>query len=205
MSRRCIIISGGEFTPVPDILPDDFIIACDRGYPYCLKLGLKPDLMISDFDSFSGPVAEEIPVLDFPSEKDDTDTMLAIRWALENHFDEIRMYCALGGRLDHTYANMQSLVFARKHGIQAGIYSPDEIILAVQNEKISLPRREGWSLSVFAADTACSGVTLRGTKYLLENAELIPSFPLGVSNQWTAPEAEISVQEGVLLVIQSKM
>ena len=205
MKKRCFIVSGGDFSQAPRPLPGDFVIACDRGYTYCELLGRVPDLMISDFDSYDGPVDTAVPLAEFPPEKDDTDTMLAIRWALENHFDEIRMYCALGGRLDHTYANMQSLVFARKHGIQAGIYSPDEIILAVQNEKISLPRREGWSLSVFAADTACSGVTLRGTKYLLENAELIPSFPLGVSNQWTAPEAEISVQEGVLLVIQSKM
>lgn len=205
MSRRCLIISGGDFTPVPDPQPDDFIIACDKGYSYCERLGLKPDLMISDFDSFSGPVSENVPVLDFPSEKDDTDTMLAIRWAYENRFDEICLYCALGGRLDHTIANMQSLVFARKHGMRAGIYSTDEIILALMDEKISLPRREGWSLSVFAVDTACSGVTLHGTKYLLENAVLTPAFPLGISNQWAAPEAEISVRDGVLLIIQSKM
>ena len=199
------MISGGDYTPVPDIQQDDYIVACDRGYSYCKKLGLKPDLMISDFDSFDGSVAEDVPVLDFPSEKDDTDTMLAIRWALENRFDEIRLYCALGGRLDHTFANIQSLVFARKNGMRAGIYSPDEVVLALQNENISLPRREGWSLSIFAADTVCRGVTLRGTKYPLENASLTPAFPLGVSNQWTAPEAEISVQDGILLIIQSKM
>ena len=205
MGKRCIIISGGDFTPVSDLQPDDFVISCDRGYPYCLELGIQPNLLISDFDSYSGPVSPDVPTHRYPSEKDDTDTMLAVRYAVDHSFEEIRLFCALGGRLDHTIANLQSLVFARKHGVHAGIYSPQETVLVLQNEKISLPRREGWSLSIFAVDTVCTGVSLRGTKYPLENAMLSPAFPLGVSNQWAAPEAEISVQDGVLMVVLSKM
>ena len=72
--NRCVVISGGDFSPVSGLDPDDFVIACDRGYAYCERLGLRPDLMISDFDSYDGPVDPKIPLNRFASEKDDTDT-----------------------------------------------------------------------------------------------------------------------------------
>lgn len=62
MENRCIIISGGVFGPVPEKQPGDFIIACDRGYVYCERLGLTPDLFIGDFDSYSGAVAPGVAV-----------------------------------------------------------------------------------------------------------------------------------------------
>ena len=204
MKRRCFIVSAGSFSPVPRPLPEDFLIACDRGYTYCEKLGRSPDLLISDFDSYDGPVDADVPLAEYPSEKDDTDTMLAIRYAVEHGFDEVMLSCALGGRLDHLYANLQSLAFARKHGLSASLCSQDTEVFALQRESLILPRRHGWSLSVFAGDGPCRGVSIAGTKYTLTDAELLPSFPLGVSNQWASDEAEISVKEGVLLGILSR-
>ena len=205
MGRRCLIVSAGDFSPVPRPDPDDFVIACDRGYLYCGRLGRKPDLLISDFDSYSGPVDAAVPLEEFPSEKDDTDTMLAVRYALAQGFDEVLLACALGGRLDHLFANLQTLVFVRKHGLLASLISEDTEVYALQGETRRFPRKEGWSLSVFAVDGPCRGVTIRGARYPLRDAELLPSFPLGVSNQWTDDEAVISVEEGVLLVILSRM
>ena len=115
--NRCVIVSGGDYCPADDLRPgEDYVIACDRGYTYCSRLGLKPDLLISDFDSYTGPVDESVPVNAYASEKDDTDTMLAVRCAIERGCDEILLCCALGGRLDHLIANLQALIFARKHG-----------------------------------------------------------------------------------------
>ena len=125
MGKRCFLVSGGDFSPVPRPLPDDFVIACDKGYTYCEKLGRSPDLLISDFDSYRGPVNTAVPLAEYPSEKDDTDTMLAIRYAVEHGFQEVLLSCALGGRLDHLYANLQSLVFARRHGLAAPLRSAD--------------------------------------------------------------------------------
>lgn len=204
MKRRCFIVSAGNFSPVPRPLSDDFVVACDRGYTYCEKLGCTPDLLISDFDSYAGPVDAAVPLDEFPAEKDDTDTMLAIRYAVEHGFDEVMLSCALGGRLDHLYANLQALVFARSQGLSASLCSEDTEVYALQRESLILPRREGWSLSVFAADGPCRGVSIAGTKYPLTDAELLPSFPLGVSNQWASDEAEISVKDGILLVILSR-
>ena len=203
---RCVIVSGGDFSPVQGLKPgEDYVIACDRGYTYCERLGLRPDLLITDYDSYSGPTDPAVPVNPFASEKDDTDTMLAVRFALERGFSEVLLCCALGGRLDHLLANLQALVFARKHGMRASLYSEDTEITALMNETLLLPRREGRSLSVFAADGPCRGVCIRGAKYPLENAEILPSFPIGVSNAWASDTAEISLSEGILLVILSKL
>ena len=113
--------------------------------------------------------------------------------------------CALGGRLDHQVANLQSLVFAQKHGLSAMLCSENTEVITLAEGTLRVGRRPGWSLSVFAADGPCRGVCISGTKYTLRDAELVPSFPLGVSNQWAESEAEISVREGILLIILSRI
>lgn len=203
--KRCVIVSGGDFGSIPEPGKNDFVIACDRGYTYCERLGIQPDLIISDFDSYDGPIDASIPLNTFSSEKDDTDTMLAVRYAVNHGFQRLLLCCALGGRLDHLIANLQSLVFAQKHGIPAALYSDDTEIYTLQASSLRLPRRSGWSLSVFAADGPCRGVCISGAKYPLMSADLVPSFPLGVSNQWASETAEISVREGILLVVLSRL
>ena len=204
MEKRCMIISGGDFSPIPRPDPDTFVIACDRGYAYAERCGIRPDLLVSDFDSYAGTVDPTIPVHRFRAEKDDTDTMIAIRTAIERGFTRAELYCALGGRLDHTLANLQSLVFAEKHGLSMRIHGADTEIFSLRNGSLRLPRREGWSLSVFAMEDRCRGVSIRGAKYELERAELSSAFPLGVSNEWAAEEALISVEDGILLIVLSR-
>ena len=205
MNKHCMIISGGAFSSIPQPGPDTFVIACDRGYAYARRCGIRPDLLVSDFDSYDGPVDPEIPLQRFPSEKDDTDTMIAIRAALERGFREAVLYCALGGRLDHTLANLQSLAFALSHGLRLRIVSEDTEVMLLQDGTLSLPRREGFALSVFAFSERCRGVSLHGTKYTLTDAELENSFPLGVSNEWAAEAATVSVTAGTLLIVLSKL
>ncbi len=202
---RCVIVSGGDFSPVSGLLQEDFVIACDRGYQWCERMGLKPDLLISDFDSYDGPVAQDIRLDRHIPEDDDTDTMLAVRYAVEHGFRSILVCCALGGRLDHLIANLQAMLFAQTHGVSAVLQCEDTEIFTLRNSSLKLPRRDGWSLSVFALDGPCRGVCIRGAKYPLENAELIPSLPLGVSNQWIAEEAVISVLEGTLMIVLSEL
>ena len=121
MENRCIIISGGVFGPVPEKQPGDFIIACDRGYVYCERLGLTPDLFIGDFDSYAGAVAPGVAVERLIPEKDDTDTGHAITYALAHGFRKLVLTCALGGRLDHTLANLQNAANAAAQGMSVTI------------------------------------------------------------------------------------
>ena len=78
-------------------------------------------------------------------------------------------------------------------------------MMLLSGETCRLPRRDGWTLSVFAWSEHCSGVTERGVFYPLDNASLTREFPLGISNRITADEAEITCGSGTLLVMQSRL
>ena len=205
MSKQCLIITGGEFAPFAPPVEGEYVIACDRGYEHARRAGIRPDLVVGDLDSCRVELESGVPLRRLPVEKDDTDTMSALRLALSEGFRDIRLVCALGGRLDHLLANLQSLAFAAARGASVRIESPDTEIRTLRNGSLRLPRREGYSLSVFAVDGICRGLCLRGTKYTLEGAELRPDFPLGASNEWSAEEAEISVREGTLLIVESRI
>ena len=200
----CLIISGGDFSPFT-VPAGAFVIACDRGYAYAQSCGVRPDLVVGDFDSYSGEVDAGIPVQKLPAEKDDTDTMSALRFALARGYREITLVCALGGRLDHMLSNLQAAVFAVKQGASLRILGADTEILTLRSGTLRLPRKDGWSLSVFAAEDRCRGVSISGAKYELQDVELTNDFPLGVSNEWAAHVAEIRVREGTLLIVSSRI
>lgn len=204
---RCVIIGGGEikdFTYARSLIQDhDFIIAADRGYARCQQMNIKPSFLLGDFDSYEGEVAADCPVMEYPVEKDDTDTMLAIKVALERGFDELLLLGMCGGRLDHTLANIQSVVYAAVHGANAVIADEDLYITALCGEQsITVPYREGFVLSVFSHSDVCRGVGLKDLYYPLDDAELSNTFPLGVSNHFLqGKDAKISLKEGIAVVI----
>ncbi len=203
-AARCVIISGGVYDVLPEIHGDDFVIACDKGYEYARRNNIRPDLVIADFDSYGGDVEEDIPVLRYPCEKDDTDTMAAVKYAVSNGLSEIVLCCAQGGRADHAFANIQSCVYAVKNGLKASILSTLDEVVFLKDEEISLKRKEGFSLSVFSITDESQGVTISGAKYEVRDALLTNSFPIGVSNEWKEESVRISVNSGILMVVMSK-
>ena len=201
----CVVISGGEYCEIPDGLrAAEYVIACDRGWQYAEQLGMTPDLIVGDFDS-APPPDTDVTIEHFPTHKDDTDTMLAARRALARGYRDIALVCAFGGRLDHTLANLQTAAFLVSHGAKARLLGADADALAFTAGDARFPRRDGWSLSVFALSDRCAGVTVSGTKFECENTALTNAFPLGVSNVWAAAEAVVSVKSGILLVLQSRL
>lgn len=201
VGKVCAIISGGEPAPFTGIERADFVIACDKGLEYATAAGIRPDLIIGDFDSYSGALPENVPVRRLKVEKDDTDTMSAVRYALGQDFAEVVIYCALGGRLDHLFANIQTMAFVVNGGADARIVGKNEDIFAFTGKSVTFPKREGYSLSVFALSGKCENVSISGVKYRLENAVIESSFPIGTSNQWLGDAAEISVGKGVIMVM----
>ena len=205
MNDLCLLISGGEFCALPDALRDPgCVIACDRGWQYAARLGLRPDHIVGDFDS-APPPDVSVPIHRLPTRKDDTDTMFAARLALGLGYRDIAVCCAFGGRLDHTLANIQTAAWIVAHGGQARLVGRGADAFAFTGGAKTFPRRDGRSLSVFALSDKCEGVTVRGTKFECEDAALTNAFPLGVSNVWISDTALVSVRSGILLVLQSEL
>lgn len=203
----CAIFAGGPEDGVPcePVPAGAYILCADSGLHLAERLSLRPDLVLGDFDSL-GAVPEDLPHMTVPVEKDDTDTMLAARTALEKSFRDIRIYGAFGGRLDHTLANLQTLEFLYRNGAEGMLAGVRDVIYLQGSGSVRhYPKREGWTFSLFSWTERCTGVCARGVYYPLEQAVLTREFPLGVSNRITAEEAEIVCGEGLLLVAASKL
>lgn len=205
--KRCIIFAGGKpESRLPNGLDTEnaYIIAADSGYKLCKKFGITPDLAVGDFDSLMF-IPDDCEQMTFPKEKDDTDLMLAIKQAIERGCTDITILGALGGRFDHTFANIQTLAYIRTQGAWGRILTNYEEIILVSPGKYSVSVDEKCSLSLFSYSQSVKGLTVSGVKYPLENAELTNIFPLGVSNDVVGDKADISFDEGLLLIIQSRL
>lgn len=202
--KTCAIISGGQFSPLFGIEKADFIIVCDKGYEYAKKCGAIPNLFIGDFDSFSGELSNDLSVITLPCEKDETDTMVAIKYAKEQGFTNILLFCALGGRLDHLLGNLAAATYASKAGLTVKITDFNNEIFVFSNSKIVLPKKSGFSISLISLTDKCKNVCILGGKYSLKNAVLTNASTLGISNEWI-DDITVSVGAGVLAVVMSRM
>ncbi len=191
---------------ITDVSAYDLILCADCAYLTAKEERIEPHVIIGDFDhgAVTTPTDGAQKIITVPCEKDDTDTMLCLKYAIEQGADDITILGGIGGRLDHTFANLQALAYAECRGIRAHLLAERDEAFLLSSE-IRIPKRkDAWYLSVFAYDGICRGVSEKGTKYEVENVTLDTNFPLGVSNEITADFAEIRVQEGRLLVILSK-
>ena len=176
----------------------DLVIAADGGYAQLG--GIHPDLVVGDFDSL-GYVPENETVVRHPAEKDDTDTMLAARIGLERGYRAFLLLGGVGGRLDHTLANIQTLAFLRENGARAALLGDGETITLLIDEALRFRAGLTGTISVFSFGARALGVYERGLAYALNDATLLDTNPLGVSNAFTGEAAELSVREGRLVVL----
>ena len=197
----CYIFGAGSFYGL-DRCPraDDFIIAADGGWLACRKAGITPDLLLGDFDSLSAQ--PDFPnILRVPVEKDDTDTMLAVKTGLERGETEFHIYGGMGGRrTDHTIANFQALLYLARRGAQGWLYGQGERYTAVCGGTVTVPARDRGILSVFCLGADARDVSIQGGQYPLHHAVLTAEFPLGVSNHFVGRPITVSVRDGSLLI-----
>ena len=134
---RCLLICGS-----PDCNSDfiktqykdgDFVVCADKGYEFCKNADITPDLIIGDFDSCQIDLPQDVKTIKLNPVKDDTDTLSCIKKALEYGCNEFLILGALGGRIDHTYANLSLLKFLEKNNTPAQIKTDNELIVLISN------------------------------------------------------------------------
>lgn len=204
----CVIFAGADMNIScvdKNNFENAFIICADRGVEHAIKLDLKPDLIVGDFDSLGYVPDADCEIMTFRPEKDDTDLMIAVKQAVCKGKKNIRIYAALGGRLDHTIGNIQTLSFALDNGCRAELVSENEIVTLLAPGKNFIQKKKGFSLSLFSYGDNVTGLCISGTKYTLNNGEINNSFPIGVSNEIIDDVAKITFESGKLLVVCSSV
>lgn len=206
--KRAVLLSAVPVGPemAAYLQPGDFIVACDAGYRNAAALGVRPDLIVGDFDSAPQPRTERDTIV-LPHVKDDTDTQYAARWLAEHGFEEVVMLGALGGpRVEHMLANLSTGLFLSLHGVRTILAdSRSEMHYLLPGRPLELPRRDWMYLSLFALGAPLTGVFERGVYYPLENATLTElDYPLGTSNEFTEPVARLQCSGGHGLVVLTR-
>jgi len=197
---KCLIFCAGGFdAPVVPVTAEDCVIAADGGLRHTQVLGLRPDVVLGDFDSL-GYTPEGANV--FPVEKDDTDAMLAVRKGLELGYRDFILYGTLDGkRLDHTVANFQTLQFLTDRGARGYLVGIDYLATVISGETVVFSGEAEGVLSLFCLGPDATGITLEGLQYGLTDGTLTSGFPLGVSNHFTGKASRITVKNGSLLAL----
>lgn len=199
----CYIVGAGECKKLDFTKKDgDIVIAADGGYKYLQQAGIKPDIVIGDFDSL-GKAPEGEKIIRLKPEKDVTDTYAAVSEGIKCGYSRFNIYGASGGRIEHTLANIQLIASLAEKNMQASIFDGSTVITAITAKTLRFDSAYNGYISIFAHSDKCTGVCLRGLKYPLENAELSNLFPLGVSNEFLGVESEIVIGNGTAIIVYS--
>ncbi len=183
----------------------DIVIAADSGVVNAEKTGMKPSVIVGDFDSFpETKIPKDAEKISVPAEKDFTDSMLAVEVAIERGAAEILVLGGLSGRLDHTLSNIGILRDLHKKRIYATIEDGYNRVRYVESTSLLLARSGYKYFSVIAADAKVKGVSIEGGKYPLKNAVLTNDNQYAVSNEIEKNVALISIKKGGVYIVESK-
>ena len=207
MSKRAFIYSAGDYS-VEDIKlykriktkEDDLIICADGGYDALVYTTIVPNVVIGDFDSLKANVPKDIEVVKYPTDKDKTDLEICIDYALQRGCDTIFLLGALGGRIDHTIGSLCAMKYILEHGASPMILNGKSRIYLVDSE-VTLSRDYYDYVSLIPCTDTVSGITTTGLKYELNNAQLLKSNSLGISNEFYNNTATVKIEQGLLYVI----
>lgn len=205
---KAFIYTGGAIFPEriterPKV--GDIAIAADSGYRNAVSLGAPVSILLGDFDSLGEPkdLPHGIELLRVPAEKDQTDTQIAVEFALDRGADEIVIVGGLDGRLDHTLSNLAILEDLHQRGIHALITNGQNRARYLYASSMLIGRSAFRYLSLLVATDKAKGVSIEGCKYPLKNVTLVRNLQYAVSNELIGNCALISVKKGALYVIES--
>ena len=186
--KRCLIVSGApeaDVAYIKPLLPGAFVVAADSGYQKCRRLGVEPDIVVGDFDS-----------------SPDTDTLAAIKSAMERGYTHLILVGAIGNRFDHSFSNVANLAYCLDRGVQAEIITPNEKLF-ISDGPFSFSGAGYGYFSLFAFGGVCRGLTIRGAEWELTDYDLNPATSMCQSNEVRGGECSISFREGRLLTVLS--
>lgn len=212
-SPKCFVIGAGDFEldNLPDYREDfDTLIAVDGGLSHCGRLSLEPDVIVGDFDSLEETLLEAVceiekrcpeKVLRLKPEKDDTDMLVALKWGLARGCSVFEIYGGMGGRLDHTLANIQCLLYLKNQGAEGYLMGNKDCILTLTGEsKCFQPSMEGY-LSLFSLEKE-SIVSIANMKYPLSSYAVTNDYPIGISNEFLPGKSGcVTVHAGAVAVL----
>lgn len=203
---RWVVFCWSDSSVPPGGLRDDDVIVCaDSGLDYARRCGVTPSIVLGDFDSFRGDLPAHTEVIRLPAEKDDTDTLFAVRLGLQRGVRDFLIAGGIGGRLDHTFGAVQTLNWLVSHGASAVLDDGVQSAEVLQGPAERVYERDQRSYcSLLALSPRVTGVTLSGFRYPLTDHTLTYDFPLGVSNELADSRATLRFSEGRLLVIRSQ-
>ena len=214
---RCVIVAAGEtrdYERTRALLREgevesegkrDFFIFCDGGLSHAEGLGINPDIIVGDFDSCDAELLAkwkgQCETVRLPREKDDTDTLFAVKLALERGYEDFLLLGAMGARFDHALANVSILLYLDGLGKKAVLADDYSTMQIVGNKPLNIEDNCSY-FSVLTVAGDVSGVNIKNAKYPLENASLSADFQLGISNEvLPGHTAQVSVGHGRVLVV----
>lgn len=176
----------------------DFIICADGGYHHAIKMGLTPDVLVGDFDSI-GTLPTHVKTIQYPTDKDYTDTELALAYARSQGFKSFLFLGVIGSRMDHSLGNILMLKDILAAQEKAMILDEHNKIILVDSQ-LQLQEPPGSTVSLIPlAD--CYGVTTHSLQYPLKDAFMAVGKSIGISNVTTQNHATITLTQGLLLVV----
>lgn len=206
---KCVITGGGNIPSkevfLKAIKDADYFIAADKGAEIYYKYDVKPDLIMGDFDSLDKDVAnkfKEIDTIRFLPEKDDTDSLISLKKAIELGYDDIILLGMTGTRLDHTFANIGMLKTCLKLNVKGTIIDDTNIIKAF-DKSFQLEGDKGRYFSLFAFSEVVENLSIRNAKYEASNHDLYLGDGIGVSNEFIGQKVNVSFDNGIIIAMIS--
>lgn len=211
--KVCIVLNGEvkNYSKTKEIIVNenyDYIIAADGGCNHLYKMNITPDYIIGDLDSVDEEVisyykSKNVLLKKYPTHKDETDSEICIYLAKKLNATQVDFIATLGGRIDHTLANIGLMNYVKEMDISPRILTSEEEILIVKNEEIILKGNKGDTVSFISILGESKGVTLKNMEYPLNRATVGYLSSLGISNVMTEDECSVKIEDGCALIIRN--
>ncbi|MDU1028910.1 MAG: thiamine diphosphokinase [Clostridiales bacterium] len=204
VTRRGLLITGGR-PPSPPLIDQarqccHFTLCADSGAACLSRMGIFPDLIIGDMDSLAPDIYAELQkshcqTVVLPTEKDYTDTQVALEWLFDHDYEEVVLLGGTGSRWDHSAGNGFLLTGFGRRNKPIVMWDAVNAMRYISPGHYRVPASDH-RLSLVPTDDAGIGLSLSGLYYPLEGADVPFGQSLLISNEFSEPYASIELMRG---------